>query len=236
MGSVLGGLLTTYTLPAAWQMGSEVLAYRRDPDVIDLRTIRRTPKPAGPGDLLNDQNIRARSDEFSAIVSDLVIDGIETLPQPYDEIEWTDELGQPTVSVVFPRHGEECFDFTDPDGRTVRIYAYRKAEMTELLIQPVGEAFLVDAVMTTPQLSQEEDIRTGFVYGRMSAMAYIGRNQVPEWMTEPHREMTITEIHGVEAGPEWSLDLNTTRWGQRRVALGLVTAPLLAQGELRRGQ
>ena len=99
------------------------VVYRRGSESVSLRaTVGRTAF-----DVLDEEGFARRIVQRDYLVrsQDLVLAGERTLPQPGDEVLETDDEGNTLVHEVVAQGGEDCWRYSDPHDKTIRIHTQR---------------------------------------------------------------------------------------------------------------
>lgn len=98
---------------------SVTVTYRRGGHAVEVTAvIGSTVREAGDSEGFV---VRSETRDYLIATADLVIDGVETLPERGDEIVET--VGETEIIYeVLPVHGQELWRYSDPFRRTLRIH------------------------------------------------------------------------------------------------------------------
>lgn len=200
-------------------------------EAIDITLVPR-PSNADRGglDFLRDGNTQIRSEDFTAVLAELAIADVVFLPAAGDEIEWTDELGQTRIGVVFPRVGERCFNFTGPSRKQVTIYTVAKEAMEPLTVYFANGEAPAELMAVAGAIRGAEDFLDGRAETRvLTTVAYVAASQLPQAPVPP--AAATCDFLGLEG---WAIDLNRCEWGRGLLKIGLVRETLIREWQARR--
>jgi hypothetical protein len=183
-------------------------------------------------DLLSQADAIARGADFRASLADITGDDPTYVPQPGVEIQWTDENNQPHIFVVFPRVGEQCYEYLDGYRAMVRLYAVAQESLQPLVVTIANGTmpFTVSAVPTV--IRGAEDFTDSRSEVRiLTAAAYVARSDMTAQNVNTPPPAATFDFLGLEG---WAIDMNRTEWGPGLVKIGLMRETLVREWQARR--
>lgn len=218
----LGGQLQTH--------GGQSCTYFHGADSLAITLVqRRNHQP-------KDSQFTARLDEFTGLVSDLEISGDPFLPQPFDEIEWTDDNGEPQIAVVFPRPREaddglgqqHCFRFPDPTKKLIRIYTVAQDSLESVSITSDGNTFNARGIAG---MLRGQELFDRYTSRLLTTSLYLLRSEFEARGISTPPMMASVDVLGLE---DWSVRMEDVEWGEVLVKLGIQRETLIREFQARR--
>jgi hypothetical protein len=220
----LAGQLTNTTVA-----GIECV-YRRGDEVFDVSLCRSRLDDARDRNwLLHDKELSARSSQWVAKRTDLLLGLVQITPQPGDEISWTDDADEPRTDVVFPLVAEYCFRFADPAKRILRLYTVDSQSLSDIVFRVAGTEFTLRGLVTriagrqfTTDLANTVKVSQANAYFARADLVAKGVTSIPNWAS-------ITAHDSI-----WAVNMSESEWGAERVKLALEKEELEREYQARR--
>lgn len=180
--------------------------------------------------MLGERGIAARTQDFGAIASELLVGSEYFLPTPGDSIEWTDPTDEFRTSVVFPLADQNCFRWSDPSKTRLRIYTVDIESLVNVRIAPVGTPPFDVLGLPTVVRGEELFVDMGQTVRLLRTAIYLPRSVFEEvGIIAPPLNAMIDTLGGI-----WSVMMNDTEWGEGLVKLALEQEAMSREYQARR--